>query len=110
MSFDETKNGDDESNLFEIHYAMLKSSLISNIGLMRQELLLLKQTDTKLEKETIRSSLQNIADRRDQLIDISKLSLSPEDHAIYKNFIEKSIDLYFKTFDLKKLKVKERRI
>lgn len=105
----EDRNRDDANTILQ--YMTLKTSLLTNLSMLRQELwnLWLREKNRPMKKEAFDYHLNNIADRRDSLISIARQVLSSADLAQFNDLVEKSLVLKYEKFNLRKLKMEEKK-
>ena len=104
----EEGNRDDGQDLLQ--YMNLRTNLLSNISLLRQELesLWIRDDKTKIEDEEFDKYFHNISYRRDEIISIASQALTSEDFARFKDLVENSLSLKYTKFYLGKLKNMEK--
>jgi hypothetical protein len=100
----EENNRDDGQSL--LLYMNLKSNLLVNISMLRQELWDLWTKDEKKQMEDKRFDgyLLDIASRRDEIISIASQTLSSADFAQFKDITDKSLSLNYHKFSWSKFK------
>lgn len=100
----EDNNRDDGQTLLQ--YMTLKSNLLINIGMLRQELWNLWEKDEKkrIADKIFDGYLHDIASRRDEIISIASQTLAPDDFGQFKDLIENSLSLNYHKFSWAKLK------
>lgn len=100
----EDGNRDDGQSL--LLYMNLKSNLLINISMLRQELwdLWAKDEKKQMEDKRFEGYLHDIASRRDEIISIASQTLTSDDFAQFKDLIDKSLALNYRKFSWSKFR------
>ncbi len=103
-------NEDKSKESSKLQYMLLKSSLISNITLLRQEAALMWQIKDTVKTEDMMKFITNMGETRDRLSEIATQMLDKKDLKQFESLLEHSLTTYFKEFDLKTRKWIEKTI
>lgn len=100
----EEGNRDDGQSL--LLYMNLKSNLLINISLLRQELwdLWIRDEKKRMEDKKFEGYLHDFASRRDEIISIASQTLTSDDFTQFKDMIDKSLSLNYHKFSWSKFR------